>query len=84
MRTTVDIDDDLMRKLNDRAHKAGTSFKETLNDVVSRGLGETPREAPITLPSHEMGRVIQPIDRAWEIAAALEAEEVRHELEKGD
>ncbi len=67
MRTTVDIDDDLIRKLTDRARKAGTSFKETLNDVIFRGLAETTREAPITLPSHDMGRAIQPIDRAWEI-----------------
>jgi len=83
MRTTVDLDDALMRRIVDRARKSGQSLKKTLNDVVSRGLGETPSNVPIDLPSWDMGRPFHPIDRAWELAAEMELDAARHELEKG-
>ena len=84
MRTTVDIDDALMRMLTDRARKSGQSLKKTLNEVVARGLGKTTSQIPIKLPSWKMGRPLHPIDRAWDIDAELELDEIRGELEKGD
>lgn len=83
MRTTVDIDDDLMRRITDRARKSGQSIKKTLNDVVSRGLAGSTPGAPIDLPSWNMGRPLHPIDRAWAIADEMELDSVRHELERG-
>lgn len=38
MRTTLTLEADLAKKLKELAHKRGKSFKETLNDVVRRGL----------------------------------------------
>lgn len=38
MRTTLTLDPDLAKKLKDLAHRQGQSFKQTLNDVVRRGL----------------------------------------------
>jgi mRNA-degrading endonuclease RelE of RelBE toxin-antitoxin system len=38
MRTTVTLDPDLAKKLKDLAHRRGQSFKQTLNEVVRRGL----------------------------------------------
>jgi hypothetical protein len=38
MRTTLTLDPDLAKKLKDLAHRRGQSFKQTLNEVVRRGL----------------------------------------------
>jgi hypothetical protein len=83
MRTTIDLDDDLMRRIADQARKSGQSLKKTLNDVVSRGLGGSPPETPVDLPTWDMGRPLHPIDRAWEIADEMELDSMRHELERG-
>ena len=83
MRTTSDIDDDLMRKLKERAHRSRKSFKKTLNDVIARGLSRTDAQGQeVPLPAWDMGLPMHPLDRAWELDAELEHETVRHELEK--
>ena len=38
MRTTVTLDADVAAKLKELAHRRRASFKETLNDVIRRGL----------------------------------------------
>lgn len=38
MRTTVTLDSDVAAKLKELAHRRRTSFKETLNDVIRKGL----------------------------------------------
>lgn len=38
MRTTVTLDPDVATKLKELAHRRRASFKETLNDVIRRGL----------------------------------------------
>jgi hypothetical protein len=38
MRTTLTLEADLAKKLKDLAHRKGQSFKQTLNEVVRRGL----------------------------------------------
>jgi len=38
MRTTLTLDDDLARKLRDRAHREGKSFKYVTNEVLRAGL----------------------------------------------
>ena len=43
MRTTLTLEPDLAKKLKDLAHRRGESFKQTLNDVVRRGLASKPR-----------------------------------------
>ncbi len=58
MRTTLTLDPDLARKLKDLAHKQGQSFKQTVNDVVRRGLvGQVQAEpvAPYTVEVHRGG-----------------------------
>jgi hypothetical protein len=44
MRTTLTLDDDLVRRLKELAYETGRSFKEVANEVVRRGLstGEPP------------------------------------------
>jgi hypothetical protein len=48
MRTTLTLDPDLAKKLKDLAHRRGQSFKQTLNEVVRRGLS-----APARRPAAE-------------------------------
>lgn len=42
MRTTLTIDDDTARELKKRARLSGQSFKDTVNQVLSRGLAADP------------------------------------------
>lgn len=41
MRTTVTLDADVEQRLKDAMRRQGKSFKETLNDVLRRGLGSS-------------------------------------------
>jgi hypothetical protein len=38
MRTTVTLDPDVAAKIKDLAHRRRATFKETLNDLIRRGL----------------------------------------------
>lgn len=46
MRTTLTLEPDLARKLKDLAHRRGQTFKQTLNEVVRRGLTAQTRREP--------------------------------------
>ena len=78
MRTTVRIDDDLLRKLRDRAHRERTSISHLLNCALRRGL-ETPRKQPrpkrYREKTFDMGKARVNLDKALALAAALEDEE---------
>lgn len=39
MRTTLTLDDDVARELQERARRRGESFKEVVNEILRRGLG---------------------------------------------
>lgn len=56
MRTTVDIDADVLERLRQLAEVEGISFKEALNRVITRGLAPAvaPRE-PYRLPTFDFG-----------------------------
>lgn len=44
MRTTLTLDDDVARRLQEKARHSGTSFKEVVNETLRQGLsrGEKP------------------------------------------
>ena len=48
MRTTLTIDDDIAKALQELSRRRGSSFKSVVNDVLRRGLtaGEKPLPAP--------------------------------------
>lgn len=83
MRTTVTIDPDLAAKLRRLAREKGTSFKETLNAALRRGLAaEGGAARPYRLPARRLGlRPGVEIDKALRLAAALEDEEIVRKLE---
>jgi hypothetical protein len=46
MRTTVTIDEDVEQLLKDRIRRTHSSFKETLNQALRKGLSEVQEETP--------------------------------------
>jgi hypothetical protein len=84
MRTTVRLDPDVAAKLRALARRRGISFGQALNQVARAGL-QTRRQAPPPPPT----RYTQPmglrpginLDKALQLAAALEDEEILRKLE---
>jgi hypothetical protein len=74
MRTTLDIDDFLLRRLRDEAHARGLPFKEMVNRVIQRGLDDPrpARRAKYRCPSFAMGAPLRSLDKALALADALE------------
>lgn len=87
MRTTITIDDDLMRKLKERAQKTGRSFKDITNSVIRKGLNsstQTPQKGKYHCAEYSLGEPsYYDLDKALEIAEALEDEEIVRKLQLG-
>jgi hypothetical protein len=84
MRTTVDIETVLLKRLRAEAHRRGVSFKDLLNRVLHRGLEERAgATAKYTCPSFAMGAPAPPLnlDKALALAGVLEDEEIAREIE---
>ena len=79
MRTTIDIDDALLKRLRSAAHREGVAFRAMLHRVLRQRLAEpaAEREAPYAVPSRRMRQVRDGIDlvKALHVADALEDEE---------
>lgn len=86
MRTTLTLDDQIAKSLQERAHQTRQSFKEVVNHALSLGLGvmEQPIQArPYQLSAVSMGKPRAGInlDKALDVAAELENESIVHKLE---
>jgi hypothetical protein len=84
MRTTVRIDDDLMRQLKETAHRERTSLTKLINRVIRRGIkaaGESDKPIrPFREKTFSMGEPRLNLDKSLALAASLEDEEIRAEL----
>ena len=84
MRTTVTLNPDVAAKLKAVARERGISFKQALNSAVRAGLGGGRRAKPAFKQySQPMG--LRPgfnLDKALQLAAALEDEEIARKLER--
>ena len=83
MRTTVTLDADVAAKLKAVARRRGISFKQALNSAVRAGLGGE-RRSPRAFKQYTqpMGlRIGVNLDKALQLAAALEDEEITRRLE---
>lgn len=81
MRTTVDIEKQLLDRLRQHALDEGVSFKELLNRVLRRGLEAPTGDAePYRCPTFDMGQPQRGLDGALRLADALEGEEIAREL----
>lgn len=84
MRTTVTLDEDVAAAVKRAAQERGVSFKEALNAAVRAGLRPgLPNARRYRVPSRQLGlRPGTDLTGALQLAAALEAEELVHRLER--
>jgi hypothetical protein len=83
MRTTVDIDDDLLEKLKSEAGRSRSSLRATVNRVL-RAWVECfrPEKVGYRTPTFSMGfPPLASTDKALQLAAALDDDEVARKLE---
>jgi hypothetical protein len=84
MRTTIDIDTHLLKRLRAEARRRGMPFKDLLSGVLRRGLDEPApgRRSRYRCPTFSMGTPARPydLDKALAVAAGFEDEEVAREL----
>ena len=85
MRTTLTIDDEIVKQLKSVAYHSGKSFKDTVNETLRVGLNareSKPQAKPYKLTPAALGGVMPGIDldKALQLAAALEDEEITRKL----
>ncbi|MEO7358966.1 MAG: hypothetical protein ABI120_01465 [Gemmatimonadaceae bacterium] len=80
MRTTIDLDDSLLKRLRDDAHEQGVPFRVLLHRVIQRGLDaiSSASEKPYETPRVSLGQVREGIDlvKALQLATTIEDEEI--------
>lgn len=86
MRTTLTLTDDIARALKSIAYKTGRPFKDVVNDTLRTGLAakRNPKKArAYKLTPASMGGVAPGInlDKALQLADALEDEEIARKLQ---
>jgi hypothetical protein len=83
MRTTIDIESGLLKRLRNEAHRRGLPFKTLLGIVIRRGLEQAPvAPPPYECPTFSMGTPAAglDLDKALALSSALEDEEVAREV----
>ena len=87
MRTTIDLDESLLTRLRNEAHREGVPFRALLHRVILRGLEAptAPSETTYKTPSVYMGQVREGVNlvKALQLAAALEDEEIIRKMSEG-
>lgn len=84
MRTTIDLDADLLDRLRREANRRRIPFKQLLNLTLRAGLERRPpKPAPYRLPTFSMGPAAPGVnlDKALDLAATLQDGETARELD---
>lgn len=76
MRTTITLDADVHRLLQQVAHKRKRPFKQVLNEVVRSSLGGASMGKPFAQPVYSSGRSRIDLTKALALAADLEDQEI--------
>jgi hypothetical protein len=83
MRTTVTLDDDVVQLLRRRMKERHVSFKKALNDAVRDAAAQRPRASEFATRTADLGVPAINLDRALQIVADLEDEElIRRQLRR--
>jgi hypothetical protein len=83
MRTTVTLDDDTLAVIHRRMRANGVSFKAALNDAIRDGAQGRPEPAPFSTRTADLGVPSVNLDRALQIAAELEDDELIRRQRRG-
>jgi hypothetical protein len=84
VRTTLTLDEDVAHEIRTLMRERSTGLKETVNEVLRRGLRATVVVEPYVTPLFTSG--VQPgvdLDKALAIASRLEDDEVVRKFEMG-
>jgi len=76
MRTTVTLDPDTEALVRRRMRERGVSFKVALNDTIRESLTSRRPQPEFRTPTSDLGRPAVNLDRALQLAAELEDEEL--------
>lgn len=82
MRTTVTLDPDTEQIIRRRMRERGISFKEALNDAIRSG-GSVSAAASFRTQTAAMGQSRVNLDRALQIAADIETDELIRRMRSG-
>ena len=87
MRTTLTIDDNILKSLRKMAQESDRSFKDVVNEVLVRGLSATERGdqvEPYRLVPASMGAAQPAVDlnKALQLGDALEDQAIAEKLER--
>ena len=83
MRTTVTLDADTEALIRRRMREHGVSFKQALNDAIREGLAPTSPKRRFRTATADLGLPAVGLDRALDLAAALEDEELVRKMRAG-
>ncbi len=83
MRTTVTLDEDTVVLIRQRMRERGVSFKTALNDAIRDGVEGRPAPVPFVTRTADLGVAAVNLDRALQIAAELEDEELLRRQRRG-
>ncbi|MCV7368723.1 antitoxin [Mycolicibacterium duvalii] len=83
MRTTVTLDDDTLALIHRLMKERGVSFKKALNDAIREGGQHRPAPAPFRTRTADLGVPSVNLDRALQISAELEDEELIRRQRRG-
>ena len=86
MRTTIELDDDLLKQLREQAFRTRIQLRRVVNAALRKAVeGErSPRRQPYHCPTFAMGQPVAPgidLDKALRLAGALEDAEIARKLE---
>jgi hypothetical protein len=83
MRTTVTLDDDTLAVIHRRMREQGVSFKTALNEAIRDGADGRPAPRQFATRTADLGVPAVNLDRALQIAAELEDEELIRRQRRG-
>jgi hypothetical protein len=82
MRTTVTLDSDVVLRLQELMRTRGLTFKQAINSALRTGLGTT-QAADVEFDVFDLGEPRVDLTHAGRLAAALEDEQIAHQLAVG-
>jgi len=83
MRTTLTLDDGIAAELKEMAHRSGVPFKRIVDQVLRAGIDAARRPTPkgrVRLRTFALGHPSVPLERALQLSASLEDEEIVRKL----
>ena len=83
MRTTVTLDPDTEQIIRRQMAERGVSFKEALNDAIRRGVRSSGAARPFRTATAALGQSTVNLDRALQVAAELEDDELVRKVRRG-